>query len=70
MLLEARHPVEWTDWAELPQGNARLQAALVQARRTIVRSQQVLKQAKALQAIYEEPLSDRSARTAESSTVE
>ena len=54
--LETRTPADWTAPGEPAQGNARLQEALAQAQRTIARSEQVMKQAEALQAIYEQPL--------------
>jgi len=56
-------PTEGTAPGEPAQGNARLREALAQARRTVARSERVLKQAEVLQAIYEQPLPDRRPRT-------
>jgi transcriptional regulator with XRE-family HTH domain len=63
VVLETRAPAGWTALNEPSQGNARLREALDQARRTVAHSEQVLKQAEALQAIYEQPLSGRHPRT-------
>jgi transcriptional regulator with XRE-family HTH domain len=68
VVLDARDPVKWTDWEEPASGDARLREALAQSRRTIARSEQVLKQAKMLQAHFEQPLPGRPARTAPSQT--
>jgi transcriptional regulator with XRE-family HTH domain len=68
VVLEARDSVKWTDWEEPERGDARLREALDQSRRTIARSEQVLKQAKMLQANFEQPLPGRPPRTARSRT--
>ena len=54
MSLETRAPAEWTAPGEPARGSARLREALTQARRTTARSEQVLKQAKILQANLEQ----------------
>jgi transcriptional regulator with XRE-family HTH domain len=66
--LQARTPAEWTPSEEPAQGNARLWEALAQARRTIVRSEQVLKQSEALRAIYEQTRADHRPRVMPSRT--
>jgi transcriptional regulator with XRE-family HTH domain len=53
--LDTRDPGEWTSWEEPARGTARLREALAQSRRTIARSAHVLKQAKVLQANFEQP---------------
>jgi transcriptional regulator with XRE-family HTH domain len=64
--LTARDPGEWTGWEEPARGAARLREALAQSQRTIARSEQVLKQAKVLQATFEQPDPGRRARAARS----
>jgi transcriptional regulator with XRE-family HTH domain len=68
VVLDARDPVKWTDWEEPASGDARLREALAQSRRTIARSEHVLKQAKMLQANFEQPLPGRPPRIAPSQT--
>ena len=54
-MLETGDPGGWRGWEEPALRNARLREALVRSRRTIARSEHVLKQAKVLQTNFEQP---------------
>jgi transcriptional regulator with XRE-family HTH domain len=66
--LPTRAPAEWAPSQEPASGNARLREAVAQARRTIARSEHVLKQSEALRAIYEQTGADHRPRTMPSRT--
>ncbi|HEX2280222.1 MAG TPA: helix-turn-helix transcriptional regulator [Thermomicrobiales bacterium] len=70
VMVETRHPGEWTDRGEPALDNVRLREALARSRRTIARSEQVLKRARMLQANFEQPLPGRPPRGAPSRTDE
>ena len=63
-----RDSAAWTASGEPDGGKVRLQEVLAQARRTVAQSEQVLKQAEMVRAIYEEPLTGLFRRTAQSGT--
>jgi transcriptional regulator with XRE-family HTH domain len=63
-----RRSAEWMASGEPAAGRARLQEALARARRTVAQSEQVLKQAEKVRAIYKEPFRGRRPRTAQSGT--
>jgi transcriptional regulator with XRE-family HTH domain len=68
VVLDSRDPGGWTGWEEPARGHARLREALARSRRTIARSEQVLNQAKVLQANIEQPDPGRRTRDARSQT--
>jgi transcriptional regulator with XRE-family HTH domain len=68
LVLDTRDPGGWTGWEEPAPGTARLREALTQSRRTIARSEQVLKQAKVLQENFEQPDPGRRTRVVRSQT--